>query len=279
MVLNYIKSIVYTHTGWSSNPPEKKAMKVLENIIHNLEDKYKDYALIKEYENLKDANSNFKTIEEIINKGVRRLEIHERWNFYENLIKCSCIKPETDSDLKDIIYDTETRRIVFEIYQNKFESGIIKDEKEEELKTHIRKQLTENKRLIEELRYYAIYNGLQEFWNDLINNEIDKLNKFSEYGCSEECKNELINQNNRLNSLKYCANNYITDVRLGDAYKRVDKFLPYSSETVLYKDVSHILEPMFEEIKGKIDADIASLLNEKIIQIFCERMNKDRFLK
>ncbi len=282
MVLNFIKNILCKRLGWFCPPPEEKALKLLEKTAYDLENKYKDHALTKRYEYLKSIKADTELIEESINDGVKRLEVYEKWNFYENLIKHSYVKPETESDLKNIIYDAKQRRIVFEIYHDKCEKGIIKDEKKEELEEYIRKQSLENRKLIkDELRHYHIYSSLQEMWNRLLNTELDKLNKFtSEYNSLEECKEELINQNNRLNSLKYCANNYITEAKLSDEYKKVNRFLPYDlSETKLYAGVSDILKPMFEEIKGKIDDDVASLLNEEIIKIFCERLNKERLMR
>ena len=112
-------------------------LKRLERIAYKLEDRHKDYALRKKYEYLKSINAGIEIIEETINEGAQRLEVHKKWGFYENLIKHSYIKPETESDLKDIIYDAKRRRIVFEIYQDKCERGIIKDEPKEELQENV----------------------------------------------------------------------------------------------------------------------------------------------
>ena len=282
MVLKFIKNILCKNFGWFCPHPEKTALEILEKTLYTLEDRYKDHALTKKYEYLKSTNADIETIKKNIDEGVQRLEVHEKWNFYEDLIKSSGTKPETESDLKDVIYNAKIRRIVFEIYQNKCERGIIKDEQKEELERYMRKQAAENKKLIRELIDYKIYNRLQGMWRELLNTELDRLNKFiSEYNNLEECKVELINQNNRLNSLKYCANDYITDVKLEGRYKIVKRFLEdvNITETNLNNEVSDILKPLFEEVKGKIDYNIASILNEEITRIFCERLNKDRLMR
>ncbi len=270
--------MLFTNLWWFRHPPEEIEIKLeeLKKIAYVLEDTYKDYALIKKYECLKSKNSDVETIKGHINEGNERLEIHKQWDFYENLIKSSHIKPETERDLKDVIYDAKKRGIVFEIYQNKCERGLIRGE-EDDLKRIISEKLTENKKLIDELRHYKIYVGLQVMWKELVDTEADKLKKFEgEYKNNfEKYKEALINQNNRLNSLKYCANYYITNEMLEELYENVNKFILDSfPEAELNKEVSNILKPAFEDIKGKIDKDTASLLNEKIIQIFCERLNK-----